>query len=245
MKFGKLAPKRSLKTPALSNFMHTPLVPAPPTKAYWEYRVKEWFMLGNDSIGDCTCAAASHLIMNWTAHGTGLVEPTLEQTIAAYSAVSGYDPSTGANDNGAVELDVLNYWTKTGIAGHLISGYASLDVQNIDQIKAAVYLFGGAYIGFQVPRSAMDQVQAGQAWDVVADDGGIDGGHAVPILGYGAEGCTCITWGALQQMTWNFWQKYCDEAYCVVSADWLNKSGVSPVGLDLPGLLTAMKGITQ
>lgn len=243
MKFGKLAPKRSLKTPALSNFMSAKLVPAPPAKAFWEYKVRVWNMLGNDTIGDCTCAAAAHLIMNWTDHGAGEFDPTLDQTIEAYSAVSGYDPLTGANDNGAAELDVLNYWTKTGVAGHKIQGFATLDVQNIAQIKAATYLFGGTYMGFQVPQSAMDQNQAGQTWDVTADDSPIVGGHAVPILGYGADGGACITWGQIQHFTWAFWQKYVDEAYACVSTDWLNQFGKSPVGLDLVGLLTALKSL--
>jgi hypothetical protein len=26
-----------------------------------------WAMMDNDQIGDCTCAAAGHLIMEWTA----------------------------------------------------------------------------------------------------------------------------------------------------------------------------------
>ena len=42
---------------------------------------------------------------------------------------------TGLNDNGAVILDVLNYWRKTGIGGHPISAYADLkelDAGNVE-----------------------------------------------------------------------------------------------------------------
>jgi len=36
---------------------------------------------------------------------------------------------------------------------------------------------------------------------------------------------------------------YEDEAYCVISESWLNQQGKSPSGLDLDGLLAAMKTI--
>ena len=71
--------------------------------------------MGNDKIGDCTCAAAGHLIMEWTSLAQPkMFTPTDPQIVAAYSAITGYNPKTGANDNGAAELDVLNYWRKTG-----------------------------------------------------------------------------------------------------------------------------------
>ena len=72
-------------------------------------------MMENDQIGDCTCAAAGHLIMEWTANaGKKMVMPTDKQIVAAYSAVTGYNPETGANDNGAVEIDVLNLLAADG-----------------------------------------------------------------------------------------------------------------------------------
>jgi len=44
-----------------------------------------------------------------------------------------------------------------------------------------------------------------------------------------------VTWGALKRMTWAFWSRYCDEAWCVLSTDYL-ADGRSPAGFDLEAL---------
>lgn len=248
MKLGKLAPKFNPKTLKLSKYLAAPanVLPAPPPKSYWEYRIPAdaWQMFGNDTIGDCTCACIAHMLMNVTAHTGKIVVPTLQDVISVYSAVSGYDPSTGENDNGAAITDVLAYWQATGISGHRILGWASLDAGNVQHVEQGNYIFGGVDIGFNVPQSAMDQTNAQQSWDVVSPDGGIIGGHSVPIFGYGSQGATCITWGALQQMGWPFFSKYCDEAYVVVTQDWLNQAdGLAPSGFDLTALQADLKAI--
>src|SRR5260221_6384035 len=125
MKLGKLAPKRSLKTLALGNYLSSGKLPVPPVFNAWENSLQApWQVLKNDVLGDCTCAAVGHMIMNWTSNTGSLVTPTDDQIVKAYSAVSGYVPSNESTDNGAVELDVLNYWKSTGIAGHKILGFA-------------------------------------------------------------------------------------------------------------------------
>jgi hypothetical protein len=241
MKLGKLAPKRSLKTLALGNYLTASKLPVPPVFNAWENSVKvPWQMLKNDSLGDCTCAAVGHMIMNWTANTSTVITPTDNEIVQAYSAVSDYIPGNESTDNGAVELDVLNYWKSTGIAGHKILGFATLDVQNIEQVKAAIFLFGGVYTGFEVPQYAMNE----NNWVVQNTDTQIIGGHAVPYFGYGRGGATCVTWGKTQPASWEFWQKYTDEAYAVVSQDWINTaSQKAPSGLDLQTLLTDLQAI--
>jgi hypothetical protein len=49
-------------------------------------------MMGNDKVGDCTCAAAGHLVMDWTANTGKEVVPSSQQIVAAYSAITGYNP---------------------------------------------------------------------------------------------------------------------------------------------------------
>ena len=55
---------------------------------------------------------------------------------------------------------------------------------------------------------------------------------------------TCITWGGLKKMTWAWFEKYCSEAYALVSKDWLNASGVSPSGLDLAALEKDLEAVS-
>ena len=243
MKLGRLAAKRSLKTPALGNYLQISKLPVPPIKNAWEYAVTApWQMMKNDQLGDCTCAAAGHMIMNWSANTSTVVTPTDDEIIQAYTAVSGYDPSNGNNDNGAVELDVLNYWKSTGIAGHKILGFATVDIQNIDQVKAAMYLFGGVYTGFNVPQFIMNDT-GNHNWTQQSQDTDIIGGHAVPLFGYGRGGATLVSWGELYTLSWQFWQTYFDEAYAIVTSDWIKSTGLSPVGIDVNGLLTDLQAI--
>jgi hypothetical protein len=61
------------------------------------------------------------------------------------------------------------------------------------------------------------------------------GGHAVDVVRYDRNALTVVTWGRLQQLTWSFWERYCDEAYCILSDDFLQK-GNAPNGFDLAAL---------
>ena len=55
-------------------------------------------------------------------------------------------------------------------------------------------------------------------------------------MAYDARGVTCVTWGALQQMTWSFWEAYCEEAYAILSNDYLTGKKKTPQGFGLPQL---------
>jgi hypothetical protein len=245
-KLGKLAPKVNSKTLLLKKY--TAALPSAPAKVYREYKVPPngWGMYGNDTIGDCTCACAAHMEMLWTIHTGSLYTPNQQDIISAYSAVSGYDPKTGANDNGAAISDVLNLWQSTGIAGRKIVGWAQIDNTNIEAVKQAIWLFGAIDIGVQLPNSAMTQFNEGQPWTVLANDGGIDGGHSVPLFGYGSQGANCNTWATRQGLDWDWFLKYCDEAYCAISPDWLDKAtNESPSGFDLATLQADLNALSS
>jgi hypothetical protein len=242
LKLGKSAARHDPRTLLLASYI-TAQLPPPPASVDLTAKVQTWGMMQNDQIGDCTCAAAGHLIMEWTANaGKKMVTPTDKQIVAAYSAITGYNPATGANDNGAVEIDVLNYWRQTGIAGHKIGAYVALEPSNHSHIMDSVYIFEGCYIGLQLPISAQDQVKNHQTWSVppggAIGDGkpGSWGGHAVPVVAYDSRGVTVVTWGALQTMTWSFWETYCEEAYAILSKDYLNGKKSSPEGFSLAQL---------
>jgi hypothetical protein len=243
LKLGKQTARHDPRTLLLASYV-TPALPAPPASLDLTTKVgASWGMMDNDQIGDCTIAAAGHLLMEWTANaGKKLFTPTNRQIISAYSAVTGYNPETGANDNGAVEIDVLNYWRQSGISGHKIGAYAALEPSNHSSVMDAVYIFEGCYIGLQLPISAQGQVQNHQPWSV--PPGGLTGngkpgswgGHAVPVVAYDARGLTVVTWGALQVMTWPFWDAYCDEGYAIISSDYLTRKKLTPQGFNLQQL---------
>ena len=246
LKLGKQTARHDPRTLLFAAYA-TPALPAPPPALDLTAKVKApWGMMDNAQLGDCTCAAAGHLIMEWTASARAkMFTPSDAQIVAAYSAITGYNPKTGANDNGAVELDVLNYWRQNGIAGHKIQAFVALEPSNHTHIMDGVWIFGGCYIGLALPKTAQAQVQNHQPWSVTSigtsGDGapGSWGGHAVPVVAYDSRSLTVVTWGALQTMTWGFWAAYCDEAYAILSPDYLEKKGgqtVAPSGFNLAQL---------
>jgi len=159
LKLGKQPARHDPRTLLLASYV-TPALPTPPASCDLTGKVNSWGMMANDQIGDCTCAAAGHLLMEWTANDQNkMFTPTDKQIVAAYSAITGYNPATGANDNGAVEIDVLNYWRQSGIAAHKIGAYVALEPSNHIHIMDSVYLFEGCYIGLRLPISAQDQVK--------------------------------------------------------------------------------------
>jgi hypothetical protein len=237
--FGRLAPKVNAKTLRFENYVHSDHPVIPPS-VDWDYKFKAWTMAGNDTIGDCTVAAIAHMVMLWTAFTGTMVRPTRDQVVQVYSEITGYngDPAT---DNGAAITDVLDYWQRKGIAGHKIDGWVQIDHTNIQQVKQAIYVFGAVNLGFNVPDSAMIQNSQGQDWSVVPNDGGIDGGHSVPVFDFTPANWDCATWGMNQRGTWPFWMKYGDEAYAPLSLDWLYKSGIAPSHLNLAQLRADLK----
>jgi len=203
--------------------------------------------MANNKIGDCTIAAAGHLIEDWTANVSGRPKILPDgDIIAAYSAITGYDPVTGKNDNGAVEIDVLNYWRQTGIGGDTIGAFVALELKNHSHICDAVYLFGGCYIGLALPVSAQTQV----VWSVPPGGAvgtgapGSWGGHAVPVVAYDERELTVVTWGALKRITWGYWEAYCDEAYAIVSKDFVNNTSTAPNGIDMATLVHDLSEVT-
>jgi hypothetical protein len=234
---GKKNAKRSLKALPLSAYMKSSSVAFPPKLAL--ERPIQYGALGNLDVGDCTIAAALHMQMVWASVANAGSIPTFtdQDAIALYSSIGGYVPGNPGTDNGCVETDVLNYWKSSGMKGNSIAGYVTIDVNNLDQLKAAVYIFGGAYIGIQVPAYIMN-VPVGGSWSYTGSgDKTIEGGHAIPVVGYGSQGVTIISWGSLYTFNYQFWADNCDEAYALVDPLWIKQSGVSPSGLDLKGLL--------
>ncbi|MFL4947470.1 hypothetical protein ACJ6WE_08870 [Streptomyces sp. MMS24-I31] len=199
---------------------------APPASADWQADSIRWPMYANDQVGDCTCAGVGHMVNQLTFYGTGTEEmPAESSVLGMYSAITGYDPSDPNSDTGAYCQDVLAYWRKTGLEGHKVVAYASLDVSNLTEIKQAIALFGAVYVGLSFPNTAMDQFNQGKPWDVVKG-AKIEGGHCVIVGAYGKGKLGLVTWGEETEMTEAFWKKYVDEAWVVLDADGMKKAGV-------------------
>jgi hypothetical protein len=226
----------------------TPALPTPPSRVDWTRGFNiNWGMMLNDNLGDCTEAAKGHATQVWTLCNGKMVTPPDSTILANYEANGGYVPGDSNTDQGEDELTTLTAWRKNASGLVPLSAFASIDPQTQLHVQQGIYLFGLAYIGFNVPQSAMDQNNAGEIWDVVPNDGGIVGGHAVVVPMYDAKAgtLTCITWGMRQAMTWDFWKKYVDENYVLLSPAWLARNAVDPSGFNMAALQADLAAVTS
>lgn len=230
----------------------TDSLPANPPAIDWLSSVKGWPMYGNDQWGDCVLAEIGHHIEVVTTYGQGATVTVADADIlAAYSAVTGFDPNAGPpgnnpTDQGTNIADALAYWQQHGIAGHKILAYAKVDHTQPGEVDAAINLFGAVMVGVNLPHSAMQQFENGAPWDLVTPDGGIDGGHAILVGAYDQPGAErdAVTWGAKQRLTDQWWGKYVEECWAIIAPEWLNAAGQSPEGIDLYGLGVDFAAVT-
>jgi len=238
-KLGKHPKKVDSRTLQFSKYVKPNLPPVPAIIDYSQ-GIINWGMMLNDSIGDCTIAAIAHLIEAWTKQGKVIPDNLI---LAFYSAISGYDPHTGNNDNGAAILDVLSKWKKDGIDGDKIGAYAEININNLDEVKAALYLFNGLDIGIQCPDSAQQQFENNQVWSVVPG-ANVEGGHSIDLIGFDGTYYIGITWGALVKIDPEFLKTYMDEAYVTIDIDYIS-GGKTLEGFDIDTLVSDLKAISD
>lgn len=249
-KLGRLPNNPAKPRLTLAPFLRDDYKGAVPGIVDYSDRVADWPMYGNDRLGDCTAAAAGHAEEVWSVYGTGsLVEVTDQDVIDFYSGSTGYNPADPSTDQGGVMQDVMTYWRREGIAGHQIAAFFELNPHDLDEVRAALWLFGGVNVGLAFPAFAMDQFEAGQPWDISRHNTRIEGGHDVWLVGMDDAGtATVVTWGRLQKMTPAFWARYVaanrGEAWAVCSLEWTADDGVSPAGLDTAALNAAFQELT-
>lgn len=235
MKLGRKAIKTDSRTLKLARYFASSL-PAPPASRDWTKGITEWGMMLNDKLGDCTIAGIAHAIQVWSANNGKEITISDAQVLNYYEKWDGYVKGKPSTDRGGVELDVLNNWQKSNFNKHKLIAFADPAYSNLNQIRQAINLFGGVYIGLSLPVTAQSQ----DVWSVVTSGGdnakpGSWGGHAVFVPKYDAKTFTCITWGGLKTMTVGFWKKYVDESHALLSQDWISKQG-APSGFKLAEL---------
>jgi len=236
IRLGKLPPKADPRTLRLATYIEKRKLPKIPQAHNLSKRTLQAFphlgMMANNNLGDCTCAALGHAFQTWTAYGGKPWRPTDSQVIEAYNRVN------GGVDEGAAMLDVLKMARSVGIGGNKIDAFVAIDPMNHDQVRTAHFLFGGLYVGANLPTSAQDQLDKGE-WFLTTGNGsepGSWGGHAFNIVNTSKRGLTCVTWGTLQKMTWDWWDRYVDESYAVLEHDYLGDDNRSPQGFSFEKL---------
>ncbi len=213
----------------LGSYLNHAKLPAAPASADWLSQVPAdaWGMLANSLWGDCTCAGVGHKRIGdvYVNQGTVLAVTDTE-TLGLYSAVTGFNPAAGPpgdnpTDRGSTCQSVLEYWHQHGFLGESPVAFAKVDISDRAELQQAIAFFGQLYCGLEVPQSAEAQFNAGQPWTVV-EGSPLVGGHCVTVGAYSPDGLSAVTWGAVQPMTWAFFEAYFAEAWVVIGKDFIN-----------------------
>jgi hypothetical protein len=250
---GKHPPVIDPRTFQLRKYLKLSFLPAA-VSVDWTKASDVWPMLLNDKLGDCVVAGALHLIQFWSAMTGNPITPVDGDAEKIYE-IFGYNPQDPQDtDNGIAMLPFLKYWRKTGlpVGGklHKITGFAQVNTTSVAEVSQTIDLFGGLYLGANLPNTAQD----GTVWSVpngLTGDGapGSWGGHCIPVLADRLNakyplGLKQITWGQVYEMTWYFLQMYGDEGYAVFAPEWINAyTGLSPSNFDGQQLLADLAAL--
>ena len=246
-KLGKLPARKGAIKFKLSDYV-TAKLPTPPAIYGHQTLVPQWNLYGNDKYGDCVFAGAGHEHLLWNKEAGKDVVFTDTNILAAYTAVTGFNPTDPSTDQGA-DMELVAKWRRTtGLTDasndiHKIGAYLNVQIGNIPEIKQAAYLFSAVGIGIQFPDSAMEQFNAGKPWKVVSG-AQIEGGHYVPIVGYDSKFIYIITWGKVQAASYAFIKKYMDEGIVYLNTEFF-KDGKSLEGFDLATLTSNINSLPQ
>lgn len=231
--FGRNPPKN---TPALllASFL-TQAIPAHPPSEDYLSRLGGWQMLGNDKYGDCVAVTWANMRRLVTAALTTERYPTLDQVLALYKT---QNPNFPSQDNGMDIQTCLEYLNHTGGPdGTKVVAFAKVNFSNLDEVKAALAIFGCLWIGINVQKANMTEMDNGQPWDYVSGSPN-EGGHSVIGGGYtglATNDVRFITWAQETGFTDNFWNKQVEEAWAVIWPEHLGttefQQGINPIQL--------------
>lgn len=213
-------------------------VPTPPVYGH-QSLISTWWMLGNDTVGDCVLAGAGHETMLWNKEAGHDITFTDKSVLSDYSAITGYNPDDPNSDQGTDVQAAASYRKKTGVADgkgqrHKVGAYLAITPGSKTELKQAMYLFSAVGVGINFPASAMTQFNNGKPWTVVSKSP-IEGGHYIPAIGYDSKYVYIVTWGKVQKASWGFIAKYMDEGIVYLSPEFLT-AGESPEHFNLQQL---------
>lgn len=241
------------RVPALAELAALGALPSPPPEAEMYAGIGNWGMLGNDRYGCCVEAMVAHQVRQVTHFMGAPIRPTEDETLALYAAVTGFDVTNPATDQGTVMLGpggMMEHWVRNGVAFGGVTtkcvGYASIKPDPL-HLRQAVCAFGGFALGIKVPAHLLEGPDVPYVWTNAS--GPIDGGHEVWVDGYvgGDDPATMrfdvVSWGARYRMSWAFMEATFMEAVAIIGNDMLGRRGISAQGFDLAALEEAMKGI--
>lgn len=218
---GKLEAQRDDRNLKLKRLLKPVLPPIPDaydcdTGLNASFPSRKW---GNDLWSCCVVAARANQTLRFEQFEQKRVLNILDsQILNEYWEEQGGNSKTRP-DNGLYALNSLKLWRSRGWLTnrrYTIYAFAEVDRRDQDEVKAGIYLLNGLQGGLLLPKSAEKEFDSKAPWMTCTDAPGSWGGHMIYFVGFSKVGPTCLTWGRKQLMSWDFFSKYCDEAYGVV-----------------------------
>jgi hypothetical protein len=213
---GRRAPKNA---PALKlgNFL-TGTIPVHPVSVDHFAEVADWGLYGNDRFGVCGPTSVANQRKLITRYLGGVEQsPSQDDVFDLYrrSGNPNFDPATGVDDNGVDMQTMLEAVHAGGIGGTKCLGFAKVDVTNLDEMRAAIAIFGSLLLGVNLEVAQQAQKRL---WDYAPSSEW--GGHAVLNGRYtsaktGAD-LAVVTWAEVVGLTDAFELHQVEEAWVVI-----------------------------
>jgi len=254
--YGRRPPKNA---PALrlASFLAR-AVPAHPRSEDYLAKLSDWQVLGNDVAGDCNAVTWANMRRLVTGVLSAEYYPTQAQVWQFYQTQNpGFDPNgssstngPGSNEDQGMEIQTgLEYLHRTGGPdGVKAVAFAKVNPARLAEVKAALAIFGGLWLGIMVLDANQQQFAEGHSWTDVAGSP-IDGGHAILGGGYTTATVKFITWGQETKFARSFWngtaqgQRLVQEAWVVIWPEHLGTKAFQE-GVDQAALAADYQALT-
>lgn len=231
----------------IENYLDAQSLPTVADSCDWSGGIVSPGMHWNDRIGCCVLAMNANAVQSMTKCSGGVERSVPDDYIlTAYEMLSGYVPGNESTDTGLVIVDVLNWWRANTFNGSILDAFADpvLSSGDASEFKISIQVFGGVMVGVQLKQGDMDAFASGRVWAPGSNDGAVIGGHAIWACAFNSQGPVFQTWNKDQQATWEWLFSRQDELHTPLMADWLNKDGNSPAGVDVVALRRDLQLVT-
>jgi hypothetical protein len=169
--------------------------------------------------------------------------PAMDQVIDLYKT---QNPNFPTQDDGMDIQTCLEFLHNMGGPdGTKVVAFARVDFANLEELKAAMALFGCVWLGINVQQANMTEFNHNQPWDYVSGSPN-DGGHSViggGYLGQASNDVRFVTWGRETGFSDNFWSRQVEEAWAVIWPEHLGTVEFQE-GVDLTKLAADYRALT-
>jgi hypothetical protein len=231
----------------LKKYLTTIDIPLPPVSTdYSKNNISLSQIYRNDVLGDCVIAMILHGLGNVLAASGQPVFIASDTQVDTLYGQCGYNGNENT-DEGCDETQVAQNMTALNSFpnGANLLGFLGFDATDETLFKQMLWLFGGIYVGFGIPKAyinMMNTMQNGFVWSL-AGPAIASNGHAILICDYNADGGIAATWAMTGTWEWDAITYYCvqpqgGQAIVPVYSDWVaSAQAQAPNSLDWSQLL--------